>query len=61
VEHYEITRYGSLISWANRLGRKDVAQVLEKTLAEEKAADSKLTAVADNKVNARAAAATAQS
>jgi len=61
VEHYEITRYGSLISWANRLGRKDVAQVLEKTLAEEKAADSKLTAVAENKVNARAAAATAQS
>jgi ferritin-like metal-binding protein YciE len=58
VEHYEITRYGSLIAWANQLGRKDVAQVLEKTLAEEKAADKKLTAVAASKVNLRAAAAT---
>jgi ferritin-like metal-binding protein YciE len=55
VEHYEITRYGSLISWANRLGRDDVARVLEKTLNEEKAADKKLTAVAESKVNVRAA------
>src|SRR5215472_13908538 len=39
VEHYEITRYGSLIAWAKRLGRSDVAKVLEKTLKEEKAAD----------------------
>ena len=58
VEHYEITRYGSLISWANQLGRNDVAKVLEKTLAEEKAADKRLTAVAESKVNRRAAAAT---
>jgi ferritin-like metal-binding protein YciE len=58
VEHYEITRYGSLIAWANQLGRNDVARVLEKTLAEEKAADKKLTAVAESKVNLRAAAAT---
>jgi len=56
VEHYEITRYGSLIAWANRLGRNDVAQVLGKTLDEEKAADKKLTAVAESKVNLRAAA-----
>jgi ferritin-like metal-binding protein YciE len=55
VEHYEITRYGSLISWANQLGRNDVAEVLMKTLAEEKAADKKLTAVAESKVNVRAA------
>jgi ferritin-like metal-binding protein YciE len=57
VEHYEITRYGSLISWANQLGRNDVAQVLAKTLAEEKAADKKLTTVAESKVNLRATAA----
>jgi len=56
VEHYEITRYGSLIAWANRLGRKDVAQILTKTLDEEKAADKKLTAVAESKVNLRASA-----
>jgi ferritin-like metal-binding protein YciE len=57
VEHYEITRYGSLISWAKQLGRPDCASVLEKTLEEEKAADRKLTALAETKVNARARAA----
>jgi ferritin-like metal-binding protein YciE len=51
VEHYEITRYGSLIAWAKRLGRSDVAKVLEKTLKEEKAADKKLTTIAESKVN----------
>jgi ferritin-like metal-binding protein YciE len=55
VEHYEITRYGSLIAWANRLGRADVARVLETTLNEEKAADRKLTAVAESNVNLAAA------
>ena len=55
VEHYEITRYGSLIAWASHLGRDDVARVLESTLDEEKAADKKLTAVAESKVNVRAA------
>jgi ferritin-like metal-binding protein YciE len=55
VEHYEITRYGSLIAWANRLGRNDVARVLETTLSEEKAADRKLTAVAEGEVNIKAA------
>ena len=55
VEHYEITRYGSLIAWAKRLGRNDVAKVLEQTLSEEKAADKKLTAVAESQVNMRAA------
>ena len=35
AEHYEITRYGTLISWANLLGHKDVAAILEKTLKEE--------------------------
>ena len=39
VEHYEITRYGSLIAWAKEMGRKDVADVLASTLEEEKAAE----------------------
>jgi ferritin-like metal-binding protein YciE len=56
VEHYEITRYGSLIAWAKQLGREDEALVLEETLAEEKAADKKLTIVAESKINLRSAA-----
>lgn len=55
VEHYEITRYGSLIAWAKRLGRNDVAKLLEQTLNEEKAADKKLTSVAESQVNLKAA------
>ena len=55
VEHYEISRYGTLIAWAKRLGRNDVAKVLEQTLEEEKAADKKLTTIAESKVNQRAA------
>lgn len=56
VEHYEITRYGSLIAWAKQLGREDEALVLEETLAEEKEADKKLTIVAESKINLRSAA-----
>src|SRR5438094_8483903 len=55
AEHYEITRYGSLIAWARQLGRNDCASILQKTLDEEKAADKKLTALAESKVNLRAA------
>lgn len=55
AEHYEITRYGSLIAWAKQLGRNDCASVLQKTLDEEKATDKKLTTLADSKVNLRAA------
>ncbi|TCT01568.1 ferritin-like domain-containing protein [Aquabacter spiritensis] len=55
VEHYEMTRYGTLVAWAKRLGRADCARVLEKTLAEEKAADQKLTSIAEGKLNIRAA------
>ena len=55
VEHYEITRYGTLISWAERLGREDLAALFEQTLAEEKAADQKLTSLAEETVNRRAA------
>ncbi|EJW10043.1 hypothetical protein A33M_0662 [Rhodovulum sp. PH10] len=57
VEHYEITRYGTLIAWAKQLGRADCASVLEKTLEEEKATDGKLTAMAERGVNDKAAAA----
>jgi ferritin-like metal-binding protein YciE len=55
VEHYEITRYGSLIAWARQLNRANCAAFLEQNLDEEKAADKKLTAIADSKVNRRAA------
>jgi ferritin-like metal-binding protein YciE len=55
VEHYEITRYGTLIAWAKRLGRNDVASVMQKTLDEEKAADKKLTQLAEAKLNLKAA------
>ena len=51
VEHYEITRYGTLIAWARELGRQDCAAVLEDTLEEEKAADRKLTLLAESRVN----------
>jgi ferritin-like metal-binding protein YciE len=57
VEHYEITRYGSLIAWAKELGRNDCASVLAKNLEEEKAADRKLSLMAESGVNAAAAAA----
>ena len=56
VEHYEIARYGSLIAWAKQLGRDDCASVLAETLEEEKAADDKLTEVAESHVNMEAAA-----
>jgi ferritin-like metal-binding protein YciE len=55
VEHYEITRYGSLIAWARQLGRDDCAALLEQTLQEEKAADRALTELAESRVDARAA------
>ena len=55
VEHYEITRYGSLIAWAKQLGRSDCAGVLQQNLDEEKATDKKLTAMAEAKVNRQAA------
>ncbi|MFG1350326.1 ferritin-like domain-containing protein [Xanthobacter autotrophicus] len=55
VEHYEITRYGTLIAWAKRLGRNDCATVLQRTLDEEKAADAKLTSLAEAQINMRAA------
>jgi len=55
VEHYEITRYGTLIAWAKELGRPDCASVLQKNLDEEKATDEKLTKLATSRVNQKAA------
>ena len=54
VEHYEIARYGTLIAWAKQLGRADCASVLGQTLAEEKATDEKLSAMAESRINAKA-------
>jgi ferritin-like metal-binding protein YciE len=55
VEHYEITRYGTLIAWADELDKAPVAKLLTTTLNEEKAADKKLTTIAEKKVNLKAA------
>lgn len=55
VEHYEITRYGTLVAWAQELGRPDCASLLMETLAEEKATDAALTRLAEERVNRLAA------
>lgn len=55
VEHYEISRYGTLIAWSRLLGRDDVAQILDETLAEEKATDEKLNQISIDRINRRAA------
>ncbi|RWC28415.1 MAG: ferritin-like domain-containing protein [Mesorhizobium sp.] len=55
VEHYEITRYGMLIAWAEETGRDATAKLLTTTLKEEKAVDKKLTTIAERKVNRKAA------
>jgi ferritin-like metal-binding protein YciE len=55
VEHYEITRYGTLVAWAELLGLKDAAKLLSATLKEEHNADAKLTKIAESKLNKEAA------
>ena len=55
VEHYEITRYGTLIAWAKELGADECVGLLEQTLAEERATDQKLTMLAENDINSAAA------
>ena len=55
VEHYEISRYGTLKTWASRLNLKDAVKLLDQTLAEEKKTDDALTKLADTAVNAEAA------
>jgi ferritin-like metal-binding protein YciE len=54
VEHYEISRYGTLKTWANELGYKDAVKLLDATLKEEKATDSALSQLAEAEVNQHA-------
>ncbi len=54
VEHYEITRYGTLKRWAEELGMKDAARLFEQTLAEETKTDEALTGIADAVANQKA-------
>jgi ferritin-like metal-binding protein YciE len=57
VEHYEISRYGTLITWADELGLTNAAKLLKQTLAEEKKTDETLTGIAKTVVNMEAEAA----
>lgn len=54
VEHYEITRYGTLKTWALQLGMKDAAALFEQTLGEESATDEALSSLAKTSANSRA-------
>ena len=56
VEHYEIARYGTLACWAAEIGNAEVAELLEQTLEEEKSADERLSMIAEDQINQRAAA-----
>ena len=55
AEHYEMAAYGSLVAWARAMGHTEAADLLERTLEEEKAADEKLTALAEGGINQEAA------
>jgi len=55
AEHYEMAAYGSLMAWARALGHDDVAELLSASLEEEKAADKKLTTLAEKSINRKAA------
>jgi ferritin-like metal-binding protein YciE len=57
VEHYEISRYGTLRTWAEELGLNNAASLLQETLDEEKATDATLTKIAESVVNQEAEAA----
>ena len=54
VEHYEISRYGTLIAWAEELGLDDAVSLLEETLEEEEATDEALTEIAKTAINQQA-------
>jgi ferritin-like metal-binding protein YciE len=56
AEHYEMAVYGTLVAWATAMGHTDAAELLQQNLDEEKAADEKLTALAEGGINAAAAA-----
>jgi ferritin-like metal-binding protein YciE len=51
AEHYEIAAYGTLVAWARAMGHAEAAKLLQETLEEEKAADEKLTALAEGGIN----------
>jgi ferritin-like metal-binding protein YciE len=57
VEHYEITRYGTMIAWAKELGLNQAAELLKATLAEEEATDEALSELAETAINQEAEAA----
>ena len=57
VEHYEITRYGTLLAWAKQLGLSDAEELLRETLVEEENTDQLLSELAEDAVNPAAAAA----
>jgi ferritin-like metal-binding protein YciE len=57
VEHYEISGYGTLRTWAEELGLNDAVSLMQQTLDEEKATDEALTKIAENVVNQEAQAA----
>jgi ferritin-like metal-binding protein YciE len=57
VEHYEISRYGTLRTWAQELGLEQAVKLLDETLEEEKATDAALTELAESEVNQHAEAA----
>jgi ferritin-like metal-binding protein YciE len=57
VEHYEISRYGTLIAWAGELGLEDAVPLLQETLEEEKATDETLSDIAKTAINQQAKAA----
>jgi ferritin-like metal-binding protein YciE len=57
VEHYEIATYGCLVTYAQLLGLSEAEQLLKQTLAEEEAADKKLSQLAEGGINEAAAAA----
>lgn len=54
VEHYEISGYGTLATWAKRLGKDKVLGLLKQNLAQEKAADEKLSVLAESETNPKA-------
>jgi ferritin-like metal-binding protein YciE len=55
AEHYEMAAYGTLVAWARGMGHTEAATLLQETLDEEKAADEKLTSLAEGGINQTAA------
>jgi hypothetical protein len=55
AEHYEMAAYGTLVAWAKAMGHSEAANLLQQTLDEEKAADAKLSALAEGGINEQAA------